>query len=308
MVYETFLNLIASHIQTVLPDHCTVHLEQVQKNNGILLDGICIQTPGEAVSPTIYLNSCYEAYQNGRPLDDIYQEILSLYHRRGSFSALDLQLFQNFSYLKDKIIFRLIHAPSNQELLKTIPHIPYLDLAIVFCIYLTDDSSTQQMTALIRNSQLSVWNVSPAHLQECAFQNTPRLFPPVIKSLAQTIQEFPSSLTLSEPEDPLSDIPFYVLSNPDNLYGAACICYPEIIKNFADSQNTDLLILPSSIHEVLLTADSPDIDYEEFSRMVFEINQSEVSVEDRLSNQIYRYSRTNNSLSVVSHGPESVGK
>lgn len=308
MVYKTFLNLIASHIQTILPDSCTVHLEQVQKNNGILLDGICIQTPNEAVSPTIYLNSFYEAYQNGQPLTSIYQEILNLYHRRGSFSALDIQLFQNFSYLKDKIIFRLIHASSNQTLLKTVPHIPYLDLAIVFCIYLTDDSSTQQMTALIRNSQLSVWNVSPARLQECAFQNTPRLFPPVIKSLAQTIQEFPSSIPLSESEASFSDIPFYVLSNPDNLYGSACICYPDIIKDFADSQKTDLLVLPSSIHEVLLTADSPDIDYEEFSQMVFEINQSEVSVEDRLSNQIYRYSRTNDSLSVVSHGPEPVGK
>ena len=122
---------------------CIRDREQVQKNNGILLDGICIQTPDEAVSPTIYLNSFYEAYQNGQPLTSIYQEILNLYHRRGPFSALDIQLFQNFSYLKDKIIFRLIHASSNQTLLKTVPHIPYLDLAIVFCIYLTDDSSTQ---------------------------------------------------------------------------------------------------------------------------------------------------------------------
>lgn len=84
--------------------------------------------------------------------------------------------------------------------------------------------------------------------------------------------------------------------------------YPGVLKDFADRQNTDLLILPSSIHEVLLTADSPDTDYELLSNMVLEINQSEVSVEDRLSNQIYRYSRRDDCVSIVSHGPESVGK
>lgn len=308
MVYETFLNQITSHIQHVLSDRCTVHLEQVRKNNGLVLDGICIRTPDEPVAPTIYLNSYYEAYQNGHSLAEIYDRILDAYKNRGSFSNLDIRFFQDFSNLEDKIIFRLINAHSNQELLKTIPSLPYLDLAVVFCIYLTDDANTRQMTALIRNSHLTIWGVSISRLEQCAEKNTPRLFLPSIKSLNEMLENISPESPVSESEKPVCERPFYVLTSQNNLYGAACMRYPGVLKDFADRQNTDLLILPSSIHEVLLTADSPDTDYELLSNMVLEINQSEVSVEDRLSNQIYRYSRRDDCVSIVSHGPESVGK
>ncbi len=318
MVYKTFLNQVASHIQALLGNRCSVHLEQVQKNNGLLLDGICIETMGELIAPTIYLNSYYQTYQQGYSMEEIYDLILEAYHTRGSFSGLSPTLFQDFSNLEDKIIYRLIHAQSNQELLQTIPHIPYLDLAVVFCIYLTDDENTQQMTAFVRNQHLTIWNLPIEYLESCAEQNTPKLLPASIRSLTQVMNHFSdessilsplsSSPFLPDPEEAVQELPLYILSNQNNIYGSACIRYPDVLKNFADSQNADVIILPSSIHEVLLTADSQTADYERLSQMVYEINQTEVPVEDRLSNQIYRYCRMDGSISIVSHCPESVGK
>ena len=61
----------------------------------------------------------------------------------------------------------------------------------------------------------------------------------------------------------------------------------------------DLIILPSSIHEVLLIPHSNHISYEELAETVFTINQEEVPQEDRLSNHIYYYSRSKNHLSVA---------
>lgn len=314
MVYKTFLNQVASHIQALLGDRCSVHLEQVQKNNGLLLDGICIETVGELIAPTIYLNSYYQTYQNGYSMEEIYDMILEVYRTRGNFSGLNPTLFQDFSNLEDKIIFRLIHAQSNQELLQAVPHIPYLDLAVVFCIYLTDEENTQQMTAFVRNQHLKIWNLSLDCLAACAERNTPHLLPASIRSLSQVMNELsgeasvlsqPSSF-FPDPEENIQEFPLYILTNQKSIFGAACMRYPEILKNFADNQNADILILPSSIHEVLLTIDNPTADYELLSHMVCEINQSEVPVEDRLSNQIYRYCRMDGSLSIVSHCPESV--
>ena len=78
--------------------------------------------------------------------------------------------------------------------------------------------------------------------------------------------------------------------------------YPDEIKNFADRLGQDIIILPSSIHEVLLVADSGNYDFEDMSRLVKEINDTEVPPEDRLSNQIYRYSREDGRITIVSHG------
>ena len=61
-----------------------------------------------------------------------------------------------------------------------------------------------------------------------------------------------------------------------------------------------MIILPSSIHEVLLLPDDGDISYAEMSRLVTHINRSEVPKEDSLSNQVYLYSRIHQTLTLAS--------
>lgn len=313
MVYKTFLNQVAANIQASLGEHCRVSLERVRKNNGLLLDGICIEQPGDLIAPTIYLNSHYQEYEKGRPLEEICRLILETYRTRCSFPGLDPSMFRDFNRLRGSVIYRLINAQSNRELLEEIPYIPYLDLAVVFCIYLAENEK-EQMTALIRNSHLKLWDITIQDLEKCGKQNTPKLLPCTIKSLSQVITEFSSdpvdpqtqSYDFFDSKEDFYELPLYVLTNKRNLYGAACIRYPDAIKNFADSRNSDVLILPSSIHEVLITADTSEVDYDLISQIVFDINQSDVPIEDRLSNQVYRYCRQDDSFSIVSHCPESV--
>ena len=101
--------------------------------------------------------------------------------------------------------------------------------------------------------------------------------------------------------------PLYVLSNINGLYGAGCIIYQDVLKNFADTLDRDLIILPSSIHEVLITPDLSGTSYEDLSYMVTSINRQEVPMEDQLSNQVYLYTRADDQLRIVSHAAKTVG-
>ena len=85
--------------------------------------------------------------------------------------------------------------------------------------------------------------------------------------------------------------PMYVLSNSVGINGASALMYPNALKSIADELKKDLVILPSSIHEVLLIPYENDVDFEDLSNMVTTINQEQVPVEDRLSNHVYYYSR-----------------
>ena len=89
----------------------------------------------------------------------------------------------------------------------------------------------------------------------------------------------------------LPSVALYVLTNSRGINGAACILYPRVLKEFAESLGEDLIILPSSIHEVLLTPSSVSLPPEELNEMVQAINQSDVPAEDRLSDHIYYFSR-----------------
>lgn len=319
MVYRTFLMQVSAHIQKSLGEGCRVQLIQVQKNNGLILDGLCIEGQNTSCSPTIYLNSYYLEYQKGIPLETICLFILEAYKSHTVAPAISDIDFSNFLSLKNQIVYRLINSASNQALLKEIPHVRFLDLAIVFCIYLSPDSPGK-MTALIRNSHLKTWNISSEDLFSLAMVNTPRLLPPSIRSLTSVMEEIltgcsddiPQPLVSSDSSEESSDredlyeTPLYVLTNQLGIYGASCLLYSRPLKNFADSRKTDIIILPSSIHEVLLISDRPDIDYEALSQMVMEINLSDVPLEDRLSNQVYRYSRETGKIALLSHAPETV--
>ena len=65
MVYDTFLNTVKEQMEQALGDGYSLTLRKVQKNNGLILDGLCIAKGNGTIAPSIYLNSCYEQYLNG---------------------------------------------------------------------------------------------------------------------------------------------------------------------------------------------------------------------------------------------------
>lgn len=48
----------------------------------------------------------------------------------------------------------------------------------------------------------------------------------------------------------------------------AAMIYQNVLKDFADHLQADLILLPSSVHEVLLTPNLPETSYEALSSMV----------------------------------------
>ena len=71
----------------------------------------------------------------------------------------------------------------------------------------------------------------------------------------------------------------YVLTNDAAHNGAACVLYPDKLKDLADEFGSDLLILPSSIHEVLIIADSENFtepDYHVFCNTIKNVNRESI--------------------------------
>ncbi|WP_394523062.1 DUF5688 family protein [Lacrimispora sp. JR3] len=309
MVYEAFLETIKQSVGERLGPDFTLILQSITKNNGLVLDGLCIEKAGEKAAPTIYLNQFYEPYENGIPINEIVEDILLLYQTNRLPDHIKIEKLSSPEYIKTKIIYRLINEPANQDQLSDIPHISYpsLDLCLIFCLSL-HRSQDDLLTALIHNSHLKTWNLTTEELFQAAKINTPYLFPARIRSLSEVIKDIARNSAKEEIEEedlidffdttPLSP-PMYVLTNPAGINGAACMFYDDILKDFATCTDSDLIILPSSIHEVLIIPNSKNISIKELSETVFSINQEEVPEEDRLSNHIYFYSRSSDELTIA---------
>lgn len=320
MVYETFLEHVRQLLQQHLGDGCTFTIHKIPRNNGKTMDGLSILMPGVQMAPTVFLNPYYDQFCEGLSMDDVIKDILELFYNNPTPTCITSKQMAQFDLLEEKIMFKLIHCASNQELLQDIPYIPYLDLAIVFYLFL-ERNATGQMTALIHNEHMALWKVKEKDLLALALENTPRTFPPEIKSISEVMkdmvrthfdQEYGKPIEEEDIDelfdDPEARLPLYVLTNEVGLNGAGCIIYRDVLKNFADSLGKDLVILPSSIHEVLLTPNEPGISYEELSSLVTCINENEVAPEDQLSNQVYLYSRATDRLRLATWVGEHMGR
>lgn len=311
MPYNEFINSVVNQLQVQLGDSYDLTLRPINKNNGVVLSGLTIGRGKDDVKPTIYLEPYYEQYKKGDTVEEIVKSIEKLYRSTAVPSSHYIKFdMNNFADMQSRIMFRVINAEANKKLLEDVPYLPYLDLAVVFYIAL-DKSEDGQMTALIHNRHMQFLGVSPTDLAKSAYINTPREYPAQIQSMSDLLREI-AQKNMGEHYDPAlmdeligsDDVsPLYVLSNTNGLYGASCMIYQDVLKDFADRIQADIVLLPSSVHEVLLTPKLPETSYEDLSSMVTSINRQEVSLEEQLSNQVYLFSREEGKLKIVSSAP-----
>ena len=299
MVYKTFQETITSRLQSRLGTGYRLIVSKVPKNNGLFLDGLTITLRDQTASPVIYLNYYYERFLGGHPIDSLVEEIVDIYRESAGILHADFSILNDFERLKDRITYRVICTRDNLALLKDTVSFPFQDLSIIFYLFL-QQSPIGQMTALVRRRHMELWKTTPEELLALAEKNTPLLLPPELKNMDEIMDAvarehmgddyYPGVIDTLFPDHAYS--PLYVLSNTTGLHGACVMLYPDVLKNFADRLDRDLVILPSSIHEVLLLPYDDNVTFSGLSDMVAEINQTAVSLEDRLSNHVYFYSRT----------------
>ena len=92
------------------------------------------------------------------------------------------------------------------------------------------------------------------------------------------------------------DNPMIVATNQVKMHGAIAIKAGDKLAEVADRYKTDLAILPSSIHEILLIPVREDTKFTELNAMVQEVNATQVAPEEVLSNHAYRFNRDERSI------------
>lgn len=307
MDYQNFLTEMKTAIQRhVNKDNITVELQRILKMNQVAMDGLSFYNFKQPAAPVIYLNGYYDQLLEGRSFEDLTEEILDLYKMNKTSPEVDADFLKEYSKIKSRIVFKLINREWNEELLESIPHFPYLDLAIVFYLLL-EQNETGIMTTLVQNPHLDYWNISPEALLSAARENTPFLLPGHIRNIEELLRETLYA-QMSEEERELVDFhsmerlskpPMYILTNSVRQNGAVCILYRDLIRRFSLKLETDFILIPSSIHEVLLIPYNSEITIDHFKKMVSEINESDVAPIDRLSDQLYLYERSCNKISLL---------
>lgn len=294
MNYQEFTGSVTGFLREALPGGTELTLIPMEKNNGVWMDGLSIRKQGRSVAPTIYLDSYYREYLEGRSFRTICEQILECCEDCAFMEHFDVEAFADYQRIRPTIVYKLINYEKNKELLTKIPHLPFLDLAIVFyCFWM--DTPVGNATILIHNSHMKMWKVTVSELYRDARDNSRRVLPAELKPMTEVLKEL--SCGLEEMEE--DEVPMYVATNARRSLGAAVILYDGMLKVCAERIGEGYYILPSSIHEVILVPGSVVPEAEELLEMVRDINATQVRDTEVLSDQIYFYSPESGQISLV---------
>ncbi len=312
MNYEMFKEVMAEQIVNYMPEgfqNCTAEIHPVLKVNR-MVDGLGLVPsykelmPKKYANPQIYVNDYYEEYKKCGDLKEVL-EMTAQALMDGYRDKIENKADGLLENVKDKLFIQLINMEQNKELLKTLPHRQFQDLAIVYRIA-ADIAPNEIRSALVDKKLAKKMRMKESDLYDVAILNTKKLFPPTIKSINEVLCELigdsmPVGMLMGTEEEDIGAI-MYVISNEQQVNGASSILYEEELDKLAEKLGTDLYLMPSSIHEAI--AISAEIgNLEEIAQMVTDINMSEVKLEERLSNQVYRYDKEQRKIRLATDTP-----
>lgn len=297
MEFTSFTTLVREEVEKRAGESYKVRINDVRKNTGVILRGLTVMQDDSNISPTIYLNNYYEAYENGEAtLVNVVNDVMDTYYRNKVNQSVDMRYFMNYACVKEHIVYKLVNTEKNKELLEDIPHVEFLDLSVVFqCLVAKECFGTASI--LIHNAHIKLWDIPVMELFRAAKDNTQRILGYEIKGINDAIYEI---MQEDEQEGFCFDgciaefadsVPMYVLSNKSRVEGAACMIYPDLIKDFAEALGSSLYIIPSSIHELLLLPVTNANESQDIKNMIREINDTQVKMEEILSYSLYLFDK-----------------
>lgn len=299
--YDVFKESIIEKILEFMPSEYAdyeVRTGSVKKVNQTL-DCLNIIPRGNnnwVATPNIYIDPMYEEYKEHHDLEKVLEKMA--YAIDYAFKNLRPQpIPENISELRHTLIMMLVNTENNYDLLKNVPHRAFLDLAVIYkCM--VPASNGELGTVLVDYEFMKNLNLTEVELYENAIINTKKLLPITIKKLDEVIGEM-----LEEDIEEKSNL--YIISNDMGINGAINMIYEEDIYKLANNLNSDLFILPSSIHEVIaIPSESENVEW--LQELVRTINTEQVSIEERLSDSVYQYHLEKRKMSIVSENYESV--
>lgn len=263
-----------------------VIVQKVTKNNGVVLDGLTILTEELNVAPTIYLNDYYEEYLSDGAVA-VAKRIIAVYEANKPSESVDISFFTDMEKVRPNIKMKLINYEKNKALLENVPHVKFLDLAIVFIAVMECNYDNNFASILIHNHHMNFWDMNTEDLYNLAMENTASDFEiiPMSSVIKAIMDEESADIIMGSIDAEIS-----ILTTHFKMHGAAGMLYKDILNQYMQEKQTEkVMILPSSIHEVLLLPFDSSVNMKYFHNMVREINATQVKPGEVLSNNIYVY-------------------
>lgn len=282
--YEDFKTAVRNELKAYMPMEYQGHVfsEHVLHKINRTTEAFTLTPPGEpdgtSASPTLGYTDLYQWIVDDIPLPVVLTMAAEMMqYEPEEFLGQDfLEGFEDPSMAKKDLTIAFINRKRNEELLKDVPHFDFLDLAAIAVLQHGEDA---EYSCTVNNALLQEFAMTREEMLETACLNT--------------FQRFPTRLEVIQG--------MLTAGCENSLFGAACLLDVEMLKQVSAHMDSDILVIPESIHTLcLIPAEGNRPEHVlQAHRM---ISHMERNTRDFLSDNIYVFSRNEEKLSVYGGG------
>lgn len=276
-----------------------VSIEDVRKGRREARTGLMIKYPDVNICPIIYLEEYYGKMCMEGDFHKIVREIWEKYLNYKVKKGISKDQICRWELVKEKICVKLINYQKNKVMLEGMPYRRFLDLAVVYFCPI-EIEGMDQATFLVNNSCLEIWGVNREEMDKCALENYQNLYTPEVARLVEMLNGAPVNIPGAPQEESTYEGPncMYVITNQEFVFGAARMLFPKELEELSDEFESDLYILPSSVHELIVLPQSEG-EPDSLREMVKSVNEYMVEPDEQLSGNVYRYCRESGEIEIA---------
>ena len=227
------------------------------------------------VRPTVYLDKINATGTD----EEIAKTIINMYHQNKEVS-FEVEGITSREYVYDNCFIAVRRPVEDKAYAKD-----YLDMQMVVKVKVSDQATyllTKQMVEKLKITE-DIFDIALKHM---TFK---------LRSMSSVLGD----MLDDEVADMIPEVGMFMLSTEDRVYGGAAMCDMAFIKTVADKLDGDIVILPSSVHELLVVRYERDTNLKDLNAMVREVNTAEVDPEEQLADHVYLYLRGSDHITMV---------
>lgn len=277
-----FQNRLLTQLKEFLPADAGYgyRMETVEKNRETR-HALVIGKKTDTVTPVIYIEGYFQAYEDGYPLSSICRDICREVLARED-PPFDMGKVQDYEQIKGNLRLRLVSREDNRKYLEQGPYRMDTMGAMVVYADLGESLAGQAMGMRITHGLLQGYGVTEGQLFDEAMTQTRMHCPFTLQSMDSLFEEMTGT------RGP-GGCDMHILTNRDKFYGASVSLYPDTLPKVREMLGEDFYVLPSSVHELILLKKSGQYTPYGLRSMVREVNREQVAPEEQLSNEVFEY-------------------
>lgn len=301
---EEFIKFIENNIIYHLPDNLN-HL-QIKAENMELM----ISEEDSSKALRIHLDDVYNVFVQDKQMFPVMEVIAANIVEAWAYSEkMDNAKEQIRAYIDDydeakKYLQIIICDPDVRNVPEDCVVTKVDDYVAQYKIIL-NDIDEENVPIRVTETLLNRWGITKEQLHQDALAVQEKWNKPVLMEVLGLSDHLrfntpmPKNLLDMDGEE-ISEDDLYVLTNEEMLNGAGIITHSEVLEKIGELlAGKNYYVLPSSIHEWIIFPDTNRLPVEDIRKVVHDINRTEVTAQDLLSDKVLYYDSKDRKLELA---------